>query len=398
MSEEAIHSKPTRICVVTGSRAEYGLLSGLMRLLQHHPLFELTIVATGMHLSPEYGLTYRAIEADGFAIDYKVELLLSSDTAIGTVKSIGLGLIGFADAFAQLRPDWVILFGDRYEIFAAAGAAYTARIPIAHIAGGDTTEGSFDEGYRHAISKMAQLHFPLHEQARERLIQMGEHPDAVITAGHPGIDLIAAMPELAREEVERQLAFRLRPRNLLITYHPATLDSRAAGAECQQLLDALGRLGPEVGLIFTLPNSDPAGRELSAMIERFAAARDCATAIASLGNTLYYNTARHCDAVVGNSSSGIYEIPALAKPTVNIGNRQRGRLRGNSVIQCEGIACDIAAAIDAALAFDCTAITSPYGTGRSAARITATLLLHREYGPARPKCFYNGGQKSNGYA
>ncbi|MFC4768241.1 UDP-N-acetylglucosamine 2-epimerase [Effusibacillus consociatus] len=376
-----------KICVVTGTRAEYGLLYWLMKGIQDDPELELQLIVTGMHLSPEFGLTYKTIEADGFIIDEKIEMLLSGDTPVAIAKSIGLGVIGFADALARLKPDILVLLGDRYEILTAAQAAMVAKIPIAHIAGGDTTEGAFDESIRHSITKMAHLHFVTNEAAARRVRQLGENPEHIHNVGSPGIDQIKRLSLLGREELERDLNFQFKKRNLLITFHPATLDEQPAGEQFQQLLSALDCLGNDVGLIFTKPNADTDGRILIRMIDDYVSTRQNAKAYTSLGQLRYLSTIAQVDAVVGNSSSGLYEVPSFKKPTVNIGDRQKGRLQASSVIKCKPVADEIVKAIQEAFIKDCSDTDNPYGDGNSSERIVAVLkglpdlsgLLHKHF-------------------
>lgn len=383
-----------RVCVVTGSRAEYGLLCPLMEAVREDPELVLQVVATGMHLSPEFGLTYKAIEEDGFAIDEKVETLLSSDTPVGVAKSIGLGVIGFADAMHRLKPDILVLLGDRYEILAAAQAAMVARIPIAHIAGGDSTEGAFDEAIRHSITKMAHLHFATHEASARRLRQLGEDPDCVFVVGSPAIDRLKRLALLTRTELEEELGFRLRRRNLVVTFHPPTLDATPAEVQFGELLAALAGLGTEVGLIFTRANADPEGRTLNRMIDAFVAGRPNAAVFAALGQRLYFSAIAQADAVVGNSSSGIYEVPSLGKPTVNIGERQKGRPQAESVINCDPDAVGIAGAIRDAFEKDCSAVRNPYGDGESASRILAILKNVRDPKALLKKRFFEASTRT----
>ena len=363
-----------RICVVTGSRADYGLLFWLMKEIDADPAFELKIVATGMHLSPDFGLTYRVIENDGFRIDHKVEMLLSGDTASSTAKSIGLGVIGFSDAIVHLRPDMMVLLGDRFEVFAAAQAALVARIPIAHLCGGDTTEGAFDEAMRHGITKMSHLHFVTNGEAELRVRQLGEDPEHVFNVGSPGIDFLKRMEYLDRSELENRLDFRFRNHNLLVTFHPATLEVASPSEQFRIVLDALDRLpANDFGLIFTKPNADNHGRELTAMIDEYVARRANARAYTSLGPQLYLSVLAQVDAVVGNSSSALYEAPSLGTPSVDIGDRQKGRILADSVVHCEVSANAIVEAIQSALSKDCRNTVNPYGSGESVPRIIAIL-------------------------
>jgi UDP-hydrolysing UDP-N-acetyl-D-glucosamine 2-epimerase len=362
-----------KICVVTGTRAEYGLLYWLMKEIQDDPKLDLQIIATGMHLSPEFGLTYRHIEMDGFTIDAKVEMLLSSDSPVGIAKSMGLATIGFADALERLRPDILVVLGDRYEILAAVQTALVARIPVAHIAGGDTTEGAFDEAIRHSITKMSHIHFVTNAAAARRVRQLGENPEYIFHVGSPGIDQIQRLTLLSRDELAKEIGFAWQKRNLLITFHPVTLENQPAAVQFQQLLAALEQLGPAIGLIFTKPNSDTDGRSLMQIIDDYIAGHTNAKAYTSLGQLRYLSAMAQVDAVVGNSSSGLYEAPSFKKPTVNIGDRQKGRLQAASVINCQPEAMAIAQAIQQAFEKDCSQATNPYGDGNSSSRIAAKL-------------------------
>jgi GDP/UDP-N,N'-diacetylbacillosamine 2-epimerase (hydrolysing) len=380
-----------RICVVTGTRAEYGLLRWLMEGIRQSPKLALQVIATGAHLSPEFGLTYRDIEADGFVIDRKVEMLLSSDAPSGVAKSMGLAMIGFADAFAELRPDMVLVLGDRYEIFSAAAAATIARIPVAHLHGGETTEGAFDEALRHSITKMAHLHFVAAQAYRRRVIQLGEDPARVFLVGGLGIDNILKLDLLDRVALEAALDFKLGPKNLLITFHPATLEQGAAAGQMDELLAALDTL-QDTHLIFTMPNADTEGRALSRQLEAYVAGRPNAKVYASLGQLRYLSAIAHVDAVVGNSSSGLAEVPSFRKPTVNIGDRQKGRLKAQSVIDCtpdrESIRSALAQAYSADFQTDLSQVRSPYGEGGSSQKILHVLENH-DFSGSLKKTFYD---------
>lgn len=378
-----------KVCIVTGSRAEYGLLYWLMKEVQKDQELELQIIATGMHLSPEFGLTYKVIEVDGFTINTKVEMLLSSDTPVGVAKSIGLGVIGFADALECLRPDILVLLGDRYEILAAAQAAMVAKIPIAHIAGGDTTEGAFDEAIRHSITKMSHLHFVTNKDALKRVCQLGENPNYVFNVGSPGIDQIKRLTLLNREELENAIDFKFKKKNLLITFHPVTLELQPSSEQLQALLDALDILGSEIGLIFTMPNADTDGRVIIRTIEEYVSKRPNAKAYTSLGQLCYLSAIAQVDAVVGNSSSGLYEAPSFKKPTVNIGDRQKGRLLASSVINCIPDAESITKAINEAFVKDCSKTVNPYGNGDSSQKIITELKKITDYKPLLKKHFFD---------
>lgn len=366
-----------KVCVVTGSRADYGLLRGIIRHIAADPQLELQLVATGMHLSPEFGLTYREIEADGHPIALRVEMLLSGDTPAAIGKSLGLGVIGFADAFERLSPDVLVVLGDRFEILAAAQAALLARIPTAHVHGGETSEHSFDEAIRHAITKMAQWHFVAAEPYRKRVVQMGEAPERVFNVGAPGLDRLSEIRWLSRAELAAKLGLELRSPLLVVTYHPVTLSDRSAAEPMAQLLAALEAF-PEATLVFTYPNADTGGRAIIACIEGFVARHPArARGFVSLGQDVYMSLVRECDAVVGNSSSGLIEAPALHRPTVNVGDRQKGRLKADSVIDCAERAEDIAAAIRKALSPGfrqaLPGMGSLYGAGRASEAIVARL-------------------------
>lgn len=365
-----------RICVVTGTRAEYGLLRWTMESIRGHEALELQVLVTGMHLSPEFGLTFREIEADGFRIDERVEMLLSSDTPLGVTKSMGLGLVGFADALARLAPDLVLVLGDRFEILSAATAAMMARIPVAHIHGGEVTEGAIDESIRHAITKMSQLHFVAAEEYRRRVIQLGEDPVRVLNVGGLGIDNIRRLKLLDRTELERELGLRFRSRNLLVTFHPATLDGATSEEQMTELLLSLADLS-DTTLIFTKPNADAGGRAIVRLLDEFVLRHSHACLFTSLGQLRYLSCLAQVDAVVGNSSSGLMEAPAFQKPTVNIGDRQRGRLKAASVIDCAPERGAIAAAIEHVYSplfrRRLDGVRNPYGEGGSAEKIVVEL-------------------------
>lgn len=369
--------KPLKICVVTGSRAEYGLLRFVLSGISERPGLELQLVATGTHLSPEFGLTYREIEADGFEIHARVEMLLSADTPVAIAKSIGLGTIGFAEALERLRPDVLLILGDRFEILAVAQAALVARIPIAHIQGGESTEGAIDEAIRHAITKMSQLHFVATETYRKRVIQLGEEPGRVFNVGALGVDAIARLKLLERTELEEEFEFSFSPGPFLLTYHPATLESGASEDRMRALLQALESF-PEQQVVITKANADTDGRVINQMVDDYASERrDRVLAVTSLGQLRYLSVMRYASAVIGNSSSGIIEAPALRVPTVNLGNRQAGRERAASVIDCENDCESIEAAISRALSERFRAclpsLESPYGEGGAAERILDLL-------------------------
>lgn len=378
-----------RIAVVSGTRADYGLLYWLMKLIQDDPELELRLIVTGMHLSPEFGLTYQVIEEDGFNISEKVEMLLSSDTSVGITKSVGLATIGFADTLDRLKPDILVLLGDRYEVLAAAQAALIARIPIAHIGGGDTTEGAYDEAIRHSVTKMSHMHFVTNVQAAERVRQLGENPEQIYVVGSPGLDQIKRLTLLERNELEVALGFEFRRRNLLVTFHPATLETQDPAVQFQELLAALDALGGDVGILFTKPNSDSHGRAIIQMIDAYVADRPHAKAFTSLGQLRYLSAMAQVDAVVGNSSSGLYEVPSFKKPTINIGDRQKGRLRAESILDCEPKKEAIIHALQLAFEVDCSEVVNPYGDGESSARIWSQLRACKDPQALLKKRFFD---------
>ena len=365
-----------KICVVTGARSEYGLLRWVMEGIRNSPKLDLQVIATGMHLSPEFGLTYHEIEKDGFLIDRKVEMLLSSDTPVGITKSMGLGTIGFADALDDLNPDLMLFLGDRYEIFAAASAALFARIPIAHVHGGETTEGAFDEAIRHSITKMSHLHLVAAEEYRRRVIQLGEHPDRVFLVGGLGVDNIHKLKLFKKGELEESLDFKLGKNNLMVTFHPVTLENNSSAQQMKLLLDALDML-EDVHLIFTMPNSDTYGRILFQMIDDFVNLHPNTKVFTSLGQLRYLSCIKYVDGVVGNSSSGLTEVPSFKKGTINIGDRQMGRLKAECVIDCEPNKTSISNAIRVLYSPEfqdkLTTVKNPYGSGGASELIVKKL-------------------------
>lgn len=364
-----------RICIVTGSRAEYGLLYWLMEAIVQDPSLELQVAVTGSHLSPAFGRTVDTIRSDGYPVSAEIECLLSSDSSVGAAKSIGLGVIGFADTFLALKPDLVVVLGDRFEILAAAQAAYMERIPIAHIAGGDVTEGALDDVMRHMITKMATLHFVTHAAAARRVRQLGEDSARIFTVGHLGLDGIRRIEPMTREELATSIGYVFYPRNLLVTFHPATLDEASPESQFEELASALRALGPDVGMVITQPNSDPGGRVLDAAVRRFVdESGQRAVLVETLGQRRYLSLMREVDAVVGNSSSGVLEAPFLGVPTVDIGGRQSGRPRASSVVHCSSERGEIEAAILRAFDLDCSAVDNPFGDGHTAERIVEVLV------------------------
>lgn len=366
-----------KICVITGTRAEYGLLYWTMKSLEEDPETELQLCVTGMHLSPEFGLTYKIIEQDGFRIHKRVESLLSSDTHTGMAKAVGLGVISFAEAFAELQPDIVLLLGDRFEVLAAATAAMLSAIPVAHCHGGELTEGAVDESIRHAITKMSQLHFTSTEAYRRRVIQMGEYPDYVYNVGALGIENIYKLPLLSKEELAEKLGFVFKERNVVVTYHPVTLEKGMAQKHINSLLEVLEG-EKDTGIIFTLPNADAESRVLIESIQQFVNQHSHRMACyTSLGQLRYLSLLQYVDAVVGNSSSGLLEAPSFKTATINIGPRQQGRISAASVIDCEpgrqAITKALTKASTSAFRELLQTVTNPYDQGASSEKIVPVL-------------------------
>jgi len=363
--------------VVTGSRAEYGLLYWLLKEIQATPEFDLQIATTGMHLSPEFGSTYQEIENDGFIINEKVEMLLSSDTPSAISKSTGLGMIGFADAFNDLKPDLLIVLGDRYEIFAATTVAMFAKIPIAHIHGGETTQGAFDEAIRHSITKMAWWHFVATEEYKNRVIQLGESPSRVYNVGGLGVDSIQKSNLLSKKELTNKMGLKFSKKNLLITYHSVTLEDGTSQKYFVSLLNALNEL-KDAYLIFTLPNSDSDGRVIKRMIKDFIANNgERSISFTSMGSLNYLSTLQFVDGVVGNSSSGLAEAPTFKIGTINIGDRQGGRMKAESVIDCNPDQKSITTAIKKLYSNrfqnKLKTVSNPYGKGKATEKIMKIL-------------------------
>ena len=379
-----------KICVITGSRAEYGLMSRMMRLIRDDDDLQLQIIATNMHLSQEFGLTYKEIEADGFTIDKKVSMLLSSDTANAIAKSVGLGTIGFADAFEDLKPDVIIVLGDRYEILAAVSTALFYKIPVVHLYGGDITEGAYDDAIRHAITKMSHLHFTSTEEYRRRVIQMGEQPETVYNVGALGCDNIKQTLLMEKEELEKSINFSLDKNTILVTFHPVTLENNTAKLQFKELLSAIDTF-ENIRIIFTMPNSDTDGRIIINLIEDYVTNNSKkSTWITSLGMRRYLSALQYVGAVVGNSSSGIVEVPSFHIPTLNIGDRQKGRIAAASVIHCspekENIKEKLAFIMQPCYAESLKDIQNPYDKPDTAVEIVR-ILKQQKIEPV--KKFYN---------
>lgn len=365
-----------KICVFTSTRAEYGLLRWIMNDIQLSDDLDLQLLVSGTHLSPEFGMTVEEIEDDGFDVDHRVEMLLDSDTPSAVTKSMGLAMVGFADVFRDLEPDIVVILGDRLEALVAAMAATVAQIPIAHLHGGEVTEGAIDEAFRHSITKMAHIHFVAAEPYRNRVLQLGEEVNRVFVVGGLGLDNLERLELMDRSELADSLGFDFGERNLLITFHPVTIEPLESSVQFGELLAVLERLD-DTGLIFTLPNADVGSRALAAMVEDFTNERANAAAFNSLGQARYLACLREVDGIVGNSSSGLLEAPSLGTGTVDIGSRQQGRLRAPSVISCHPDRDQIAAAITRLHSKEFRAVVkkreSPYGRAGASAKVVQTL-------------------------
>lgn len=366
-----------RIGIMTGTRAEYGLLKPLMQEINKDNDLELYLIVSGMHLSPEFGMTYKEIEEDGFEINAKVEMLLSSDSPAGISKSIGLGVIGFADEFQRADLDMLILLGDRYEALSAAICALVMRVPIAHLHGGELTEGAIDEGIRHSITKMSYLHFTSTEQYRNRVIQLGENPERVFYVGALGVENIKKINLMTKEELEKSIHFEIDENTVVVTYHPVTLENNTVEEQFLNLLKVLDR-NPKIRMVFTKANADTNGRIVNELIDKYAAQNsERACAFMSLGQKRYLSALKYCRIVIGNSSSGIIEAPSFGKPIINIGDRQKGRICADSVINCGYTQQEIQRAMETALTKEfenkASNCRNPYEKENTAANIISVI-------------------------
>ena len=366
-----------KICVITGTRAEYGLLYWTMKLIKDDPSLKLQLCVTGMHLSPEFGLTYQQIEKDGFEIDEKIEMLLSSDTSVGISKSMGLAIISFSEVFNRLKPDIILVLGDRFEIFSAVSAAMIAKIPVAHCSGGEATEGLIDEPIRHSITKMSHIHFPCAKEFANRIIQLGEQPANIFQVDSLGIENINRLKLLDKIEFEKSIDFQLGKTNFLVTFHPVTLENATSEVQFKELLNAIDQF-ENTKIIFTKPNSDTDGRIVIRLIDEYVAKNSGKSiAFISLGQLRYLSALQFMDVVIGNSSSGLVEVPSFKKATINIGDRQRGRIKADSVIDCEPDSNELKKAITKALSNDFNNklqhTINPYGNDNSSSKIVNAL-------------------------
>ena len=380
-----------KICISTGTRADYGLLRWVIDGVKNSKILEKQLLVTGMNLSPEYGMTINEIKKDGFKITKTVEMLLSSDTPVGISKSIGLGIIGFADAFNSIKPDLIVVLGDRYEILSACIAAMSARIPIAHLHGGEATEGLIDESIRHSITKMSHLHFVATNEYKNRVIQLGEMPKNVFNVGGLGIDNIKKLKLLSKKELEKAINFKFSRKNLLVTFHPVTLEEMKSGSQLDQLLLALNK-EKDTGIIFTMPNADTESRILFSKIIKFCDRNPNAKCFKSLGQLKYLSCLKYIDAAVGNSSSGLLEVPTFKKGTINIGNRQKGRISAQSVIHSKADENSIIKALEKLYSQEFQKslpnIKNPYGDGGASDKIVKKLEKTELKGIINKK-FYN---------
>lgn len=368
------------VCAVTSGRADYGLLHWVLRDIDADPNMQLRLIVTGSHLSSAHGMTVNEIISDGFTVAQAIDIT-PGPSRLDAARSLGLAVGGLAGAFEAEHPDIVLLLGDRFEILGAAAAATVLGLPIAHIAGGDITEGAFDDAMRHSITKMSHLHFVTNDESARRVRQLGEDPARIHVVGSPGLDTIRRVELMTREELGQNLGFDWRKRNLLVTFHPSTAEVVDPREQLGELLGALDGLGEDVGLLFTKGNIDPGSDAISADVDAFVASHPNARAYTSLGQRRYLSAIAAVDAVVGNSSSGLYEVPSFGKPTVDIGDRQQGRLRAASVIHVSVQRERIAEAIRQAFELDCSGVVNPYGDGQSAARIHR-VLADESGGPA----------------
>lgn len=383
--------KKIKVCVVTGTRAEYGLLYWLMREINNEGSMQLQLIVTGMHLSEEYGSTYKQIEADGFFIDKKIDISAESDSELSVCNSMGIGITSFSEVFDEIKPNLIIILGDRFEIFSAASAAMVLKIPIAHLHGGEATEGVIDEPIRHSITKMSHLHFAATEVYRNRIIQLGEQPDRVFNVGGLGIDNIFRIELLSRDDFEEAINFKLSEKNLLVTFHPVTLEHSTSRSHFQALLDALNDL-THTNIIFTKANNDTNGKVINEMIDDYVSKNNNSVSFKSMGQLKYLSALQFVDATIGNSSSGLIEAPSFKIGTIDIGDRQRGRIKASSVISCFPSKIEIKAAIEKLYSDDfqttLQGVQNPYGS-KSASKEIIRILRETSLKNIIKKSFYD---------
>ena len=394
MSKSASMLKKRKICVITGTRAEYGLLKRLIKAIEDSKEFHLQLIATGMHLSKQFGYTYKEIESDGFTIDKKIDIKLDSDTPAGISKSTSLGIVGFSKSLEELQPDLILILGDRFEILSASIASMFLRIPIAHLHGGELTEGATDEAIRHSITKLSHIHFVASEEYKNRVIQLGEEPKNVFLVGGLGVDAIKSAKLLNRTELEDSLNLKFRKKNILVTFHPVTLEDSTSGYQMKELLKALSQLN-DTTIIFTMPNADVDGKILFSLIEDFTKKHSNAYAFTSLGQLKYFSSIAQADCVIGNSSSGLLEVPTFRKATINIGDRQRGRMKAASVIDCDPNLKSISGALKQIYKPEffkkLQSTKNPYGDGLAVEKIIS-VLQNISFNNLLKKKFYNFNQ------
>lgn len=379
-----------RICILTATRAEYGLLSPLIKRLIKTQEFDVRVAVTGMHLSTEFGLTWKEIEQDGVHIDRKIEMLLSADTSAAISKSMGVALMGFADYFDEVSPDALIVLGDRYEVLAVCVAAMNKRIPIFHIHGGEITEGAVDDAIRHCITKLSYLHFTSTEKYRRRVIQMGEEPSRVFNVGALGVENVLYAPKLTKKELEESIGWELGNQYAVLTFHPTTLEVNTSKKQIEELLKAIEQF-PDIQFLATKANADTDGRIINRCLEAYADTHQHLRCYTSLGMKRYLSALKYARFVIGNSSSGLLEAPVLGIPTVNIGNRQKGRIRGKSVVDCKPESEDIMDAIQNALLMNIEKIESPYGYGKTSGKIVEIIKKELDANHSVVKKFYDIG-------
>ena len=379
-----------KVCIFTGTRAEYGLLYWLIKDISSHQDLSLQLLVSGMHLSPEFGGTSRIIEEDGFHIDEKIEMLLSSDSPRGTAKSIGVGIIGYADALDRLRPDLIIVLGDRFEALAIAQTAMIMRIPVFHIHGGEITEGAYDDAIRHAITKLSYFHFTSAEVHRRRVIQLGETPERVINVGAIGLDHVNRSELLSKQDLSYSLGFSIDSPFFIVTYHPVTAGDESSVTCFENIIKALNKF-QKYKVIISYPNSDDGGRAIIPLIESFSREnRGRILALKSFGHIRYLSALKYCSVVIGNSSSGIIEAPSFQVPTVNVGVRQKGRLAAKSVFnvgtELENIVTGIKNALKAYGSSSLLPIENPYGSGNASKKIIQVI---EKFDSQKSKSFYD---------
>ena len=380
-----------KVCVITATRAEYGLLKPLMKLIKESDQLQLQIIVTGAHLSPEFGLTYKNIENDGFIIDEKVEILLSSDTPISIAKTMGMAMMGMADVLPRLNPDLIVVLGDRYEMLSIASATTIFKIPIVHLCGGEITEGAYDDAIRHSITKMSHLHFTSTEEYKKRVIQMGENPENVFNVGAIGLDNIRDLKLLSKEELEADLDIKFKKYNYQVTFHPETLGNLSSAEQFQNLLNVVERQEDSF-FIFTKANADTDGRIINHMIDDFVKKHpNTAKAFSSLGSLRFLSVVKVCDAIVGNSSSGIVEAPSLNTATINIGDRQKGRIQASSIINVDNSESGISSGFESVKKIiaedELSEVKNPYDNGGAANEILNKIIEYKNL--KTNKSFYN---------